>query len=452
MKMVRSLLLSLPLLGAALLTARDSSACGGCFVPPTVDTQVTGHLMIFSTSKTQTTLYDQIEYVGAPESFSWVLPIHGQVDVGLSADAMFAFLHAASSVQVLPPPLNCPEPPEGCNYASEDEDFACGGNSGTGGDGGVTVITQEVVGPYETVQLEASDPMALQTWLADHGYEIPDDIKPVINGYQKEGFGFLAMKLVPGQGIQAMRPVRITAPGASLTLPLRMVAAGTGALTPITLFVVGEGRHQAANFPNLAFDPEPIVYHWEDGSSNYGPLIKGLFEGSGGLGWLTQSADHFSKSNLVGQVQQVVQSNPGQTDWGDPDNNVTEEQGALEDLETLFSGMNDPNIWLTRMHAQLSREALIKDLNLEAAPEQAPVSRLIQAKYSDGPVPECPDYSWCTDNDGGNFNGVGQGKDEYVGGKGSCAVERSSGSDGVPALVLGLGLAAAAGAIRRRRK
>src|SRR4051794_425408 len=94
MKMVRSLLLSLPLAGAALLASRDVSACGACFVPPDEDTLVTGHRMIFSTSMTQTTLYDQIEYAGSPTEFSWVLPIHGQVKVGLSADAMFAFLGA----------------------------------------------------------------------------------------------------------------------------------------------------------------------------------------------------------------------------------------------------------------------------------------------------------------------------------------------------------------------
>lgn len=451
MKMVRSLLLSLPIAGAALLASRDATACGACFVPPKVDTQVTGHLMIFSTSMAQTTLYDQIEYVGNPESFSWVLPIHGQVDVNLSADAMFAFLHAASSVQVLPPPLNCPQPPDGCDYELDGSNGGVGA-SGTGGDpSGVTILTQEVVGPYETVQLEAKDPMALQTWLSDHGYVIPDDIKPVVDAYQQEGFGFLAMKLVPGQGIQAMRPVRITAPGASLTLPLRMVAGGTGAVTPITLFVVGEGRHQAANFPNLTFDPTPIVYHWADGSSNYGPLIKGLFEGAGGVGWLTEHADVFSKANLVNQVDQVIQINPGQTDWGDPEKMVSELDGAKEDLETLFNGMDDPNIWLTRMHGQLSREALIKDLNLEAEPTQKNVSRFIQAKFADGPVPSCPDYSWCQDNGGGNFNGHGQDDDDDAGGKGGCTVQSPGQSDGVPALMLGLGLAAAAGALRRRR-
>ena len=105
MKMFRSLLLSLPLAALALMAPpREAQACGACFVPPDENTQVTGHRMIFATSMQQTTLYDQISWSGSPESFSWVLPIHGQVDVGLSADALFAFLGAQSSVYVAPPP------------------------------------------------------------------------------------------------------------------------------------------------------------------------------------------------------------------------------------------------------------------------------------------------------------------------------------------------------------
>ena len=70
------------------------------------------------------------------------------------------------------------------------------------------------------------------------------DIDPIIAAYVNEGFDFLALKLQPGQGVQAMRPVRVTTQGAGLTLPLRMVAAGTGATVGITLWVVADGRYE----------------------------------------------------------------------------------------------------------------------------------------------------------------------------------------------------------------
>src|SRR5438876_7284078 len=98
---------------------RDASACGGCFTPPTPPTQtasdITDERMLLTVSQSQTTLYDQIRYVGNPKSFAWVLPIHGTVDVGLSADVLFDSVAALTDTQVVSPPPNCPAPPN-CNY------------------------------------------------------------------------------------------------------------------------------------------------------------------------------------------------------------------------------------------------------------------------------------------------------------------------------------------------
>ena len=57
------------------------------------------------------------------------------------------------------------------------------------------------------------------------------------------------MKLLPNMGVQAMRPVRVTSAGASLSLPLRMAAVGTGAIVGITIWVVSDGRYEPQNYP-----------------------------------------------------------------------------------------------------------------------------------------------------------------------------------------------------------
>src|SRR5262245_57075603 len=64
---------------SAGLTASDAAACGGCFTTVVEGqqgegTQVSGHRMILSVRKDATSLWDQITYVGEPESFAWVLP------------------------------------------------------------------------------------------------------------------------------------------------------------------------------------------------------------------------------------------------------------------------------------------------------------------------------------------------------------------------------------------
>src|SRR5580704_18296336 len=101
------------LLGVAGLAAlsmaavsRDAHACGGCFHPPSQSGDViTDERMGFVITPQQTTLYDEINYQGNPASFAWVLPIHGQVTVGLSSDVVFAALDAATQTTIVAPNL-----------------------------------------------------------------------------------------------------------------------------------------------------------------------------------------------------------------------------------------------------------------------------------------------------------------------------------------------------------
>jgi hypothetical protein len=136
----------------------------------------------------------------------------------------------------------------------------------------VTVTKQENVGPYATVQLHAANSSALDNWLTENGFLVPDDVTPVLEAYVSEGFDFLAMKLLPNQGVQAMRPVRVTSPGAGFSLPLRMAAIGTGNTVGITIWVVSDGRYEPQNFPSFRIDDSALVWDWSTSLSNYATL------------------------------------------------------------------------------------------------------------------------------------------------------------------------------------
>src|SRR5215472_7752195 len=241
--------------------ANDARACGGCFHAPTPPTQsgtvVTDHRMIFTISPQATTLYDEIKYTGSPADFAWVLPIHGQVTVGLSSDAVFSALEQATQTTIVAPRLSCPS--TFCSCGGADASSADATAAKTSTDAGVTVLSQQTIGPYATVQLKSTDPNALNAWLATNGFDIPTDVQPVIAAYVNEGFDFLALKLEPGQGVQAMRPVRVTTPGAGLSLPLRMIAAGTGSTVGITLWVVADGRYEPKNFALFTISPSELT-------------------------------------------------------------------------------------------------------------------------------------------------------------------------------------------------
>src|SRR4051812_29367044 len=106
-----SLLFAVPLVALSPPSPTHSPACGAGFPGGPEKTQVTGHKMIFSISQVETTLWDQFSYAGDPTSFAWVLPIKGNVTVGLSSDALFQNLEAQTGVGVNPPPSPCPGPP-----------------------------------------------------------------------------------------------------------------------------------------------------------------------------------------------------------------------------------------------------------------------------------------------------------------------------------------------------
>jgi MYXO-CTERM domain-containing protein len=410
MRLSKLLLLSVPALALSLSEIRDAAACGGCFGPPPEQeseaTQVTGHRMILSVSKTQTTLWDQITYSGAPSSFGWVLPIKGMVDVGLSSDALFQNLDADTQVTVTSPQINCPPPPFcGGSGATGSGDFGEGtGGGGGGGPPPVTVTAQAVVGPYETVQLHSTDPAALKTWLSDHGYNLPVDVAPVIDAYVGDGFDFLALKLVPGQGISAMRPVRVTSQGASPVLPLRMVAAGTGAITPVTLYVLAEGRYEPSNMPSFSITSDQVVWNWDSQSSNYAALKQAGFDQSQGKAWLVEAGEPFSSFGLTNALTNLAQSDPVGSGYAD-DMGMGAIAAAGADLDTLFAGLDSNSVWVTRLHGELSRAALADDMTLGASNNQSPVERFLFASKTAGTAPTCPSYPPCDNSSSASGGG-----------------------------------------------
>ncbi len=455
MKLSGLLLCLLPLLAAPVLVTNDAQACGGCFVQQSESTQVTGHRMILSISNDRTTLWDQITYSGAPESFSWVLPTKGTVEIALSSDAMFSALEQATNVTVSSPQINC-LPPE-CLGGPPNVDS--GGVGGAAGGGGVVVIAEEVVGPYATVQLSAQDPNALKDWLTANGYSLPADVAPVVDAYVNEGFNFLALKLVPGQGINSMRPVRITSMGAQPVLPLRMVAAGTGLTTPITLWIMGEGRYEPANFTTFTIKESELVWNWDTSSSNYADIKQQRFAESQGSAWLVEAGEQFSRYWFEDGLRWSAEFDKANSGYGSDDPmGPTALEECNADLDALFGSIPDNTLWVTRIHSELARPALSNDLNLQAAADQTSINRWLQVTNAIGTEPACPPPpDWCTDGSSSSSSSGGVDNnpwDDQLGdggskGSGGCAVASES---SVPAAFGLLGTAFVLSLARRRSR
>lgn len=427
-------LLGLGIATTLLVSARPAQACGGCFVPNTDNTVVTGHRMALSISMKQSVLWDQIQYAGKPEEFSWVLPVKKGARVELANDAWFEALDAATSSVVQGPMANCGGGGSsnlgGPFFACGSSDFLTASADSRGYlEPSVTVVHEGTVGPYETVTLAADDPSALEKWLADHAYNLPEDIKPTVAAYVNEGFDFIALRLIPGAGVQAMRPVRVVTPGAVLGLPLRMVAAGTGAETAIKLFVLGEGRYTAKGFENPVLNHDDLVWNYDTQSSNFSTLRTAALAANGGKTFLTSYARQGSllgaAQDDLGPLAYQIQSEDfsynrqadsiaaayfyqGDANGGKVGNvndcvsaasaaaNISKQVvdncdengtcspvganelaastfvcGELDDLAVALGGMNAADVWVTRLEANLPRAALSQDLVVEPASAQA---------------------------------------------------------------------------------
>ena len=460
----------LGLAGAAIFlmatTARDAAACGGCFHEPNESgTVITDHRMVFSVTPQQTTLYDEIEYQGSPQSFAWVLPIHGTVTVGLSADVVFSALEQNTQTRIVAPNLPpCPQAPS-CDCGGEPTPSLNGGGSSGGGgkaeDAGVTVTGQAVVGPYDTVQLHSTDPNALNAWLGANNYVIPDDVKPIIAAYVNEGFDFLALRLAPGQGVSAMRPVRVTSQGAGLSLPLRMVSAGAGATVGITLWVVGQGRYEPQNFPQFTIAPTDITWDFQAQDSDY-RTIRANKEAAANYGiWQIESSLDLSPF----QIENFILPGDASNDYtpvtaADGGTSETADQVRADDMAALFGPTNQGGtVRITRLRADLAHAALANDLALQASADQSEMSNNYQVTaYVNAPTcPAVPPMTTCPPcpNGGGYYGGYGNGATGgKVGESFGCttAPDGETGSRALEALALGVACVAFVRSRVRRKK
>ncbi|MEO8180286.1 MAG: DUF2330 domain-containing protein [Deltaproteobacteria bacterium] len=413
----------------------DATACGGCFNAG-VSAPVVAHRMAFAISQERTVLWDQFQFSGSPDEFSWVLPVLPGAYLELSTDAWFEALDATTSITVQPPLVTCADRgSQGCG-ASDDDAVFVNDSAGVPG-GGVAVLRRESIGPYETVTLRSSSGDELTGWLLDNGYIVPPDVIPIIAAYVSEGQDFIALKLRPNQGVQLMQPVRVITPNGPPILPLRMVAAGAAESVDIVVYVVGDRRFSMPDFTEVFVDPSSVSYDFAQRSSNYLELRQQALSFNGGQAVLTAyaAAGFFSAAGRGGPrfgngfggfVDTYFRQALGEASIGDRDqcspvssrtnddrlvvpdcesarecNLPTAEQIPasqfaclqFEDLSAALLGQHPASTWLTRLELHLPRIALSSDCVFLPSADPAPVSNSVQATKFENPPCELPVFS-----------------------------------------------------------
>jgi hypothetical protein len=385
---------ALTLAGALLIASQPAHACGGCFHPPALPDApagsvqtVTDHRMVLALSATQTTLWDQFSYAGAPSEFSWILPIRSGPEVRVElADPRFL----ATLDNVTAPTVRTPQAPRRmCPLCASSQPSARCGTDGpypfagyadaaisdgaasygqdAGGDSSVTVYQTATVGPYQITVLTGSDPMALRNWLTANNYVVPASLDPVLAHYIDLRMDFVAVRLRPAEGEQQMAPIRVTAPGLQPLLPLRMIAAGISDHVGLLLLTLSTGRMETVNFPNASVHESDLV--WDYNASPAGLTLRqqenALSHAQGDRAWITEMSGPVDPALGSLFSQQPREGTSGTGDAGfSPDGGAGTSPG---DDWAIATGSLGGNVVITRLRADLPVAALDRDLTLGAS-------------------------------------------------------------------------------------
>jgi hypothetical protein len=338
-------------------------ACGGCFTPPDVVTAVDGHRMVVALSAQRTTLWDQIRYQGAPEDFVWVLPVPDpSAEIQLASPSFFDELDAQSAPQVQPlDPFPCGQPSA---QAAE-----CGGSVPVPASDdsppvdGVTVFDESTVGPYQTATIGSESATALYEWLNLNGYNVPESTIPIIEWYVEQRSVFVALQLAPGEGVNAMQPVRVRYPGYMASFPLKMVTVGAVGTVELALWVIAEQRFEASNYATVVLDETKLVWDWATNTSSYDELFLGTIDEAGGRAWVVEHAAPLA--------------------------NLSFGEDAQGDVQVATNGL--PYAYVTRLRTDVLVDHLDEDLALRPAADAADVSNFLFADlYANQPMCRIP--------------------------------------------------------------
>jgi hypothetical protein len=237
-----------------------------------------------------TTAVIEIQYQGPSQSFSWVLPVPGVPEVGLSSK------QALDRLQLRTEPRyvvntdygNCPLPdyPE---YAAGDGDVA----AVDAGGGGVQVLASGTVGPYDFTVIEvdasADEPAQVMIdWLDMNGYDVSLLGEDLLGEYVAQGMNFLALRLTKSANTGSIRPVMISYQSERPVIPIRPTAVAANPDMGVMTWVLGSKRAIPTNYRSLELNDALI--DWFNPFSTYDEVVIAAANEAGGHGFVTEHA------------------------------------------------------------------------------------------------------------------------------------------------------------------
>lgn len=280
-------------LAALLSAAPRAEACGGFFCQ-NIPVDQTGEQILFAVEDGRVEAQIQVDYAGAAEDFSWVVPVPSLPEVGVSSNRVFGVMKERAGIRfelTMTYDGNCMYPPMSA------ESGGVRGDATSDADDGVTVITQSQVGPYDYAILQATDTLALFDWLGANDYVIPATAAPLVEPYVLMGdeMHFVAFKLQKDRTVGEIAPVVLKYDDDQPMIPIQLTAIATQPNLGVTVGLLGDARAVPENYLHVLINDARI--DWLSGGSNYDALIDDAMDEAGGQAFTTEfagSSDRFA--------------------------------------------------------------------------------------------------------------------------------------------------------------
>ncbi|MEO7329494.1 MAG: DUF2330 domain-containing protein [Minicystis sp.] len=221
----------------------------------------------------------------------------------------------------------------------------------------VRVEAEFAVGEYEIVILSADDSTALDAWLRQNNYKIPEGAEAVLRPYVQTGSKFFVAKVNSAKvrfekGMAKLSPLRFHYDDDRFQLPVRLGLLNSHGVQDLIVQILARNqRYELANYPNVTIPTN--IELGENALASFGAFYVALFD-------------------------KAVESKPGaavtEYAWAagscDPCPGPTLSEGDLKLLggDLVPGGMPTWSTMLTRLHLRYTKESLGQDLVFRAAP------------------------------------------------------------------------------------
>jgi len=282
-------------------------ACGGLFCNVAQPVVQNAERIVFDIDRQErrVEMHVQISYEGPAEEFAWVVPVSKQPDLFLSSQALFDTL-----VQQTAPQFNLNIVEEGnCRTTGRNVAFAADDGTSTapptspGEYGGVVVVDQARVGPYQTLTLKATSSTELLAFLQKHGYDLPPGLDGVLDPYVADNAYFVALRLSKDQDDGDIAPLGLRYEGTEASIPIQLTSIAAADDLRLEVYVFSDQRAVPASYLHVQINEAAI--DWWNFGQNYPDVITQAADEAGGQAFAT---DYFGEPVAGYQVPVAFES------------------------------------------------------------------------------------------------------------------------------------------------